>query len=383
MQMEEIAGLISKLQQAGPDFMNQCCVINNALWPLKSIELMDLNEYALRSIYSLPLKLYKYFPDKESETDENGIKGRANYSLEALKTNKVYLSRPDLFDDPFDSELIVSWEEFERHRIISYANWSGLVVQDSMPCDNVANQLLSRLRETMGNGQPPENTFDMQQLGEYSQLLIKLFVLRLQNQLLATKDWARALKNTLWKEYEEYIKDLQRQFCIACFTTTPYSQLMWGHYANEHKGFCLEYTLNQEKANQELWMNLRPVIYCKVRYPITQALLDSQNHNHTKESMRDAYLNGALRKSFDWAYQNEWRLLLPPQMHNQEGFQKDFFPITKVYLGNRMPAKRRIEIIDICKGKGIPYTGMIRSPDIYDMKECNSLCDQCPRNDVC
>lgn len=383
MQIEEIGALIAKFQQTGPDFMNQCCIINGAIWPLESIEHMGLDEYASRSVYSLPLRLYKYYPDRESEIEENGNKTKVNYSFEALKANKVYLSRPDLFDDPFDSELSVSWEEFEKHRIISYANWGGIVVQDGIPCEKAADQLLTHLNETAQSGESLESIFDLKQLGDYTQLLIKLFVLRLQKHLIATKDWAVALKETLWEEYQEYIKDLQRQFCIACFTTTPFSQLMWGHYANEHKGFCLEYTLDQEDVNQELWANLRPVIYCKHRYPITQVLLDSQNQNHTKESMRDVYLNGALRKSFDWAYQNEWRLLLPPQKHHQKGFQKDFFPITKVFLGNRMSATRRKEIIDFCKSKDIPYAGMLRSPDIYEMKECGSLCDQCPRIDGC
>lgn len=383
MQLQEIGELISRLQQAGPDFMNKYCSINGSVRPLEWIERMTLDEYASRSIYSLPLKLYKYYPDRELEKEENGIKTKVNYSYEALTTNKVYLCRPDLFDDPFDSELSVSWVEFERHRIISYANWSDIDIQDDMPCEKVADQLLTRLDEAARKGEPLESIFDIQQYSEYTQLLIKVFILRLQKQLLATKDWAEALKRTLYEEYIEYTKDLQRQFCISCFTTTPFSQLMWGHYANEHKGFCLEYTLNQEEVNQELWANLRPVIYCRKRYPITQELLDSQNHNYTKQSIRDIYLNGALRKSFDWAYQNEWRLLLPPQKFDQEGFQRDFFPITKVYLGNRMSDARRKEIIDICKTKGIPYVGMVRSPDIYEMKECDSLCDQCPRNDIC
>lgn len=125
--------------------------------------------------------------------------------------------------------------------------------------------------------------------------------------------------------------------------------------------------------------NLRPVIYSKVRHPVTKALFDSYNNNFNKQSIRDIYLNGTLRKSIDWAYQNEWRLLQPPQKHDQKGFCLEFFPITKLYLGNRMTKDRRKEIIDICKRKGIPYAGIIRAPDRYEMQECKALCENCPK----
>ena len=41
-------------------------------------------------------------------------------------------------------------------------------------------------------------------------------------------------------------------------------------------------------------------------------------------------------------------------------FDVKFYPISKVYLGNRMSAIRRREIIDFCHKKGIPYVGVKR-----------------------
>lgn len=209
-------------------------------------------------------------------------------------------------------------------------------------------------------------------------MLIQVFALRFYNQLLTTNDLAIALKKVIWEEYTEFTKDLRQKFRVSCFTTSPFSQLMWSaKYANEHKGFCIEYTLSTDKEYTEALQNLRPVIYTKVRHPITQALLESHNQNHTTKSLRDLYLNGALRKSLDWAYQNEWRLLWPPDRYDQKGFSMKFFPISKVYLGNRMPPQRRKKIINICKKKGIPYAGVIRSSNKYEMKECSELCENC------
>lgn len=55
-----------------------------------------------------------------------------------------------------------------------------------------------------------------------------------------------------------------------------------------------------------------------------------------------------------------------------------FFPITKVYLGNRMPANRRKEIIDFCNSKNIQYGGIKSNPNIFKMEECSIKCEDCP-----
>ena len=84
------------------------------------------------------------------------------------------------------------------------------------------------------------------------------------------------------------------------------SQLMWGgNYANEHKGFCLEYTVQSDEEYVEVLSNIRPVIYSKRRRPITKAIMDAYDNNWNDQAIRDLYINGVLRKSIDWAYQNE------------------------------------------------------------------------------
>ena len=55
------------------------------------------------------------------------------------------------------------------------------------------------------------------------------------------------------------------------------------------------------------------------------------------------------------------------------------FPITKVFLGNRMDTGKRKEIIDICHRRNIPYVGVTRNPDLFEMQDCNVLCEDCPQ----
>jgi len=124
--------------------------------------------------------------------------------------------------------------------------------------------------------------------------------------------------------YEEDLIYLQNLFRIACFSETPYSNLMWGHYAQKHQGFCLEYNTN--KISLDLGI-LMPVLYTEKPYNASM-LFDKE----------DAYIYDCgcpvVFKSNDWKYEKEWRLL-------ERNFSREDNPkivsikdsITGIYLG--------------------------------------------------
>ena len=111
------------------------------------------------------------------------------------------------------------------------------------------------------------------------------------------------------------------------------------------------------------------MIYCKIRPDMTSRLVVAKDKELSEELLWDIYSNGALKKSIDWAFQNEWRLLLPFRSANISDYNVKFFPITKVYLGCRMQPENRKEIIEICDRKNIPYIGVKRNPNLFDMQD--------------
>ena len=166
-------------------------------------------------------------------------------------------------------------------------------------------------------------------------------------------------------------------FSTSCFTTNPFSQLMWGGtYGNSHKGFCLEYTIDTNlEEYKNIYLNLFPMIYCKTRPDISESLIKYMDGDLDSDYLWDIYSNGVLRKSIDWAYQNEWRLLRLSSRFGKSSIK--FYPITGVYLGNRMNYADRIKIIELCKTKKIPYYGVIQSSDLFEMKTCSLDCATC------
>ena len=153
---------------------------------------------------------------------------------------------------------------------------------------------------------------------------------------------------------------------------------MWGgHYADSNKGFCVEYTiLPDDEKYKSVYLNLFPLLYCKKRSDVSDQILEIKNRGISSDDMWKIYFHGTLRKSVDWAFQNEWRLLLPNS--KELNYNIDFFPITKVFLGNQMTVNNRKRIIDICTRKNIPYVGVKKNPNIFELEDCETKCENCP-----
>lgn len=364
------------LRQTVPDLFGSYCIVNGALMKLEEIQQMGFNEYAFRSKIIMPIKLYKYYPNTIKKIDGTD----RNFSMEALKNNTVYMQSPSEFDDAFDSDIVMDYVEYERLRLLEYCQRCDIHFDENASTQEIGDALLLKLRDVYLSTKDFIGAFAGDDPSEMKSLSNQAFCLALKNQMLKGVEYGQALANIIHNDYINYCKYIKETFRISCFTTSPFSQLMWAAYADCHRGFCLEYTILPGEAQyQDVYLNLYPMIYCKTRPNITERLVRFQDEKPTDDHLWDLFCHGVLRKSFDWAYQNEWRLLFPYSTTKKEDYNRKFFPITKVYLGNKMDAKKRKEIIDICHRKNIPYVGVTRNPSYYEMEECQVLCEKCDR----
>lgn len=83
---------------------------------------------------------------------------------------------------------------------------------------------------------------------------------------------------------------------VICLCESGSVPLMWSHYSDSHRGVCLGYDSSEHPFTQAL-----PVQYSKLR-PFVDPTV------HTRIEMLDRSL---YTKSSDWAYEKEWRLVLP------------------------------------------------------------------------
>ena len=126
--------------------------------------------------------------------------------------------------------------------------------------------------------------------------------------------------------------------------------LMWAHYADSHKGFCIEFDCSAEIGQT---LPLFPVIYSQdiVKMPWKYCLTPEG----TKDPEFSARLvQAVLTKDDVWKYENEWRILYTLKqiydMNDDVLYSKNipFKCISAVYLGVRIHPEIRQNIIEIC-----------------------------------
>lgn len=374
----DINELFLSARQMAPQFASSYCIVNGAIMNLNEIQNMGCQEFGLRSKLNMPLKLYKYFPNViKKEEDGHEV----NYSIQALKNNTVFMQAPCEFDDVYDSDITIDYYEYERLRLIEYCNRCQIEIKDTFSTQEIGNALVQAIVTKLNSTGDIHSVFTKEPDSEIEKLSNENFVLRLALELNEQVDLGQAVAKIIYSDFEEYCDKLKNIFRTSCFTTTPYSQLMWGGaYADCHRGFCIEYTvLPGDKKYQDVYQNLYPMIYCKTRPNMTERIVKLQDKEITEDGLWDIYSHGALRKSIDWAFQNEWRLLLPMRCENISDYNLMFFPITKVFLGNRMSPEKRKEIIEICHSKNIPYVGIMRNPGVFEMQDCSIKCEDCSK----
>ena len=155
----------------------------------------------------------------------------------------------------------------------------------------------------------------------------------------------------------EIIKSFKNTLGIYSLSTKFSDELMWAHYANSHKGFCLEYETTKLK---DKYLAPKMVTELKVDYkskPQTLTYLDLKEKNTIFKKL-------FATKSLKWIYENEIRLIF-------DSFElKDYHPsaLTGVYFGTRFSPKKKERLINSLTNRDISFYEMYREKDSYDLK---------------
>lgn len=125
-------------------------------------------------------------------------------------------------------------------------------------------------------------------------------------------------------EYIEKIKDkiilyTHEQMRVTCFSENDLSLLMWAHYGNKHKGYCIEYDTTLMPYDVKRF--LLPVIYQDEIYDST----DDMSYETPN------YFNFLLHKGAEWSYENEWRIAIYKKALDGNLFFKNY--ISSVTIG--------------------------------------------------
>ena len=123
-------------------------------------------------------------------------------------------------------------------------------------------------------------------------------------------------------QYVESLNDIS-DIGIACFSENGMEPLLWSHYTNSYKGFCIKFNVESFIKTQNDSLKLKRVIYSNTPNVISQ--------NHPFSSYYQYLL-----KLHNWKYEREWRLLFQNPSSAENKFYFDKSSIEEISVGYKI-----------------------------------------------
>lgn len=210
--------------------------------------------------------------------------------IDALKRNVLWLSSPDRFNDPYDAAV-----RFDLDRL-----WV-----DNYTIEEFIGVIKERTKKKR-NWEPPPLVHPIRS----DQWRKKIFAELLMGMDSSSKEKLIAYIRKFFREHHnEQMQRMSRLFRsgfgVLSLSENCSSHLMWAHYSDSHKGFCIEYNISCVAPDDFLSRFCFPVFY-------TRKLRDATRYVTSKNTEDLNNLFGilmCLMKNDEWAYEREWRIV--------------------------------------------------------------------------
>lgn len=321
---------------------------------IEKLSVLQKNKMVVDKFKSVNFKLYKYYSLSSDFTVNN------------IENDILYLNTPKAFNDPFDCFLGYPY----RDLIVQFC--ITLIMEDDFQMNEFAMEAFGKL--ILGESLSDlECQFFNSIIQQYGKELAATNIDYWKNKSIEEKlplicnlltDQGKDLQDNIISCCKNMAKlqtnvrnAINNNFVVTCFSETYDNELMWAHYADKHRGICVEYDMSKMDNDPNIAYYkffTYPVIYSESRPQIPIILNRIVKHNYSisegKYSLSDRYLY-LLTKSKAWKYEREWRMILPDNKHNIVNFPL----ISKIYLGvniseideqriKQVAAQKRLEI---------------------------------------
>ncbi len=242
----------------------------------------------MNKVREVPEILYKY-RDWDNENHK-----RILYDFE------IYLPSPKKFNDPYEASIPFEYDEEELKPDKIFIKLINMAKQRHPDWDD------ARIHELAYQGQVKGLVFD---------------------------------ESHKQRQHEEYKREIENTFGIFTLTTKKNNFLMWSHYANSHKGFCIGF--DSMMLFKTVKGGLVPVDY---RDDLPKFLFDEDITEFSRKQLAT--------KSNVWEYEDEYRLI--KHLAANKKFYLDKSCIKELVLGVKMDVKIKFELIEYVK-TNIPH----------------------------
>lgn len=306
----------------------------------------------------LPNTLYKFF----KPTTQN--------ILDLLQL-RLYLADPHSFNDPFDSVVGVKKHEYIKQYVLTV--FKEKTVTDERFTQDWYNKIsCAPLPDAYNDSSYGRHPNYEVRIREFERGLV-IRNARSGELTIACECAKRELMQAIDSLNENSIVPKR----VACFFSGEEDAVlrhtaMWGHYADNGSGYCVEYDLsllesakeqvqaeidkgnygNKKKLDKlnKIKAGIFPVEYSKRRPRINWRILSK---NNIELECEKAYWRSCLTKSTSWSKEKEYRLVISANDIAQQNFKIPFPYIRAIHFGYRMDISIKRDIISALKSKGI------------------------------
>jgi hypothetical protein len=269
-----------------------------------------------------PDSLFRYRPlDKERE-------------FENIERQRVWLSQPLSANDPFDSSFRIL-----HHELI-------------LP-EDAQKRITDWLSEFVGNQLDPSEVAEFSRFPDIPDERFKLLFRKAfpdtpshSNELMLQV--AREVTTKSRAEHAQQLNEFTKQnLSICCFSETRDSMLMWTHYADQHRGCCIEFDVRRLFIPEAVGF-LLPVIYEDELFNITpyySAIATGGGNNWSA-------MLAACRKTKAWSYEREWRLVFAVAYPKEKAHFT--IPIKSLIMGLRVEKQVQRRLFEIAQKLDVP-----------------------------
>lgn len=170
-------------------------------------------------------------------------------------------------------------------------------------------------------------------------------------------------------EVHRIIDEVCNSVSISCFSETWDNLLMYAHYADSYRGFCVEYDFTKI-INEYPYFYFFPVLYQSSPHSLTQMRKLNEDICNVKSAYNqgnfflektDEIISYFIHKAEVWSYEREWRFIIPiTQFRNyfrgddvseEIHFLNNFDCVVSVYLAPNIDSCYRKKICETIKTK--------------------------------
>lgn len=236
-------------------------------------------------------------------------------SLSVLIKNSAWFSKPSTLNDPFDVDIDFAYE-------MTPSGFSHMI------------QVLK-----MQPGLPPGRADLLRQL----------------EQETPDQKALREMSQTMSAKFREDRKD----WGVFCLCESCKNILMWSHYADKHKGFCVRFDSNPDNRLGDIARRVSYSCDCPSPDP------------YSAEGLERLYDELFFTKAKCWEYEREWRML------NDKGDIElplaEFTTLSGIIFGLNMPTPHRETLRRILSGKKeIEFLETVKVPNrfVLEIVQC-------------